>query len=62
MYTFEKLNPLHANKPWPLKYLYSIADPNTSEGKRWHNRYARNLFIAVGGVVALSFLLFGVIL
>jgi hypothetical protein len=29
-----KLNPIHADKLWFTKYLYSIADPNTKAGEQ----------------------------
>jgi len=48
MKNYEKVNPIYEKPPWLIKYLYSIADPNTAEGAKWHKTLARNLFIAVG--------------
>ena len=57
----KKVNPLYENKPWLIKYLYNAADPNTTEGARWHKSLARNLFIAVGIIVVLCFVFFKVL-
>lgn len=58
MRKFDKVNPMmHADKPWLLKYLYSAADPNTQEGAQWHKKFARNLFVGVGAIVAMSLLI-----
>lgn len=54
----EKLNPIYIDKVWLTKYLYSIADPNTKEGAQWHKKLARNLFIAIGAIVALAIIVF----
>lgn len=55
-------NPIHENKLWLTKYLYSIADPNTKEGAQWHRKLAIRLFATLGILVVASFVVFKILL